>query len=185
MHFIAIDVETANYNIHSICQIGVVEYYRGQIVPVWKSLLNPQEYFSRFNSKIHGITLKDVEHAPVFSEIYPVLCDLLTGNIVISHTKFDKSAINSATALHDLPEIKCTWLDSALIAKRAWPQFSRGGFGLANLSRFLKFEFNHHDAQEDAMACAYIVAKAVEQTGICVKDWLLKVKDPISHFRGK
>ena len=183
MHFIAIDVETANYNIHSLCQIGLVEYRAGEIAPVWETLLNPHDHFSRFNIEIHGITPEMVTDAPAFPDIYPALHDFLAGNIVISHTKFDKGAINGAVSHFGLPPINCTWLDSALIAKRAWPQFSRGGFGLANLSRFLDFKFRHHDALEDARACAYIVSCAIEQTGICASEWLTRVKDPISKFR--
>ncbi|MBQ4133520.1 MAG: 3'-5' exonuclease [Desulfovibrionaceae bacterium] len=183
MYFIAIDVETANYNLHSICQIGLVEYKLGKITPLWESLLNPYERFNCFNTEVHGISQEMVEPAPSFPEIYPKLHDYLAGNLVISHTKFDKGAINAASARYGLPEINCTWLDSSLIAKRAWPQFARGGFGLANLSRFLDFEFRHHDALEDARACACIVAKAIEQTGICANDWLLRVKDPVSKFR--
>lgn len=183
MYFIAIDVETANYNLHSICQIGLAEYSMGTVTPLWESLLNPHEKFNRFNSELHGITPELVKQAPSFPEIYSDLDAYLAGNIVISHTQFDQKAINTACFHHNLPEIKCTWLDSTLIAKRAWPQFSQKGFGLANLSRFLEFEFNHHDALEDARACAQIVAMAIEQTGICAKEWLHRVKDPISKFR--
>lgn len=183
MHFIAIDVETANYNPHSVCQIGLVEYKSGTITPIWETLINPEEHFNSFNTAIHGITSNMVLNSPTFREIYPTLNAYLTKFIVISHTKFDKSAVNSAANRNDLPEISCTWLDSALIAKRAWPQFSRSGFGLANLSDFLEFDFKHHDALEDAKACAYIVAKAIEKTGICTQDWLSRVKDPICKFR--
>jgi DNA polymerase III, epsilon subunit and related 3''-5'' exonucleases len=183
MHFIAIDVETANYNIHSICQVGLVEYTSGTITPVWESLVNPSEPFNRFNIDIHGISPEMVTDSPAFPDIYSTLHDYLAGNIVVSHTKFDKGAVNSASRYYNLPEIGCIWLDSTLIAKRAWPQFSRGGFGLANLCQLLAFDFKHHDALEDAKACANIVARAIEKTGICTQEWLTRIKDPISKFR--
>lgn len=183
MHFIAIDLETANYSSHSVCQIGLVEYKSGIITPIWETLINPEEHFNSFNVGIHGITREMVLDSPTFSDIYPTLNAYLTGFVVVSHTKFDKSAINAAARRNNLPEISCTWLDSTLIAKRAWPQFSRGGFGLANLCNFLEFEFKHHDALEDAKACAHVVAKAIEKTGICTQEWLLRVKDPICKFK--
>ncbi len=179
MQFIAIDVETANHNAHSICQIGLAEYYNGVITPVWQSLINPDEPFNSFNVAIHGINEGMVADSPGFFEIYPTLHQYLAGNLVVSHTKFDKSAIKAAAGRYSLPEITCSWLDSTLIAKRAWPQFSRSGFGLANLCRFLEFDFKHHDALEDAKACAYIVSQAIEKTGICASEWLLRVKGPL------
>ena len=179
MQFIAIDVETANHSTHSICQIGLAEYCNGSITPVWQSLINPNEPFNPFNVAVHGISESMVKGSPGFWEIYPSLQQYLAGNIVVSHTKFDKHAINAAAERYSLPEIACSWLDSTLIAKRTWPQFSRSGFGLANLCRFLEFDFKHHDALEDAKACAYIVAQAIEETGICASEWLHRVKGPL------
>ena len=73
MHFVAIDVETANYSIHSICQIGIVEYKQGVISTLWSSLINPLSHFNPFNVNIHGITKNMVATSPTFTDIYPEL----------------------------------------------------------------------------------------------------------------
>lgn len=182
MHFLAIDVETANYEMRSICQIGIVEYKDGTITPLLSSLINPHTPFNYFNTRVHGITADMVKEAPSFGEIFETLKKHMENKIVVSHTSFDKSAVTAASRYFKTSLINCSWLDSTLIAKRTWQQFSKQGYGLANLCSFLKFDFNHHDALEDAKACAYIVSKAIEQTGLCINDWLIKSKLPLSDF---
>ena len=185
MHFVAIDVETANYTAHSICQIGIVEYKQGEISTLWSSLLNPLAQFNSFNINIHGITQKMVQGCPTFQDIYPELLACLSNKTVVSHTSFDKKAINTAAIKNHLTPPACTWLDSTLIAKRTWLQFSRSGFGLGNLCQFLNYRFKHHDALEDARACAFIVSQAMQATGFSVEDWLREVKEPLATFRAK
>jgi len=40
--FIAVDVETANADLASICQIGIVAFDKGEITDSWMSLVNPE-----------------------------------------------------------------------------------------------------------------------------------------------
>ena len=52
MNYLALDIETANADYSSICQIGLVEFDNGEILSNWKTLINPQEYFDSFNTSI-------------------------------------------------------------------------------------------------------------------------------------
>ena len=45
MDFVAIDVETANADLASICQIGIVAFENGSVKESWQSLVNPEDYF--------------------------------------------------------------------------------------------------------------------------------------------
>ncbi len=45
MNFITIDVETANADMASICQIGIAAYAQGHLVEEWSSLIDPEDYF--------------------------------------------------------------------------------------------------------------------------------------------
>ena len=47
--FIVIDIETANPDLLSICQIGIVFFENGQVVTKWETLVNPQDYFDPIN----------------------------------------------------------------------------------------------------------------------------------------
>jgi len=45
MEFVAIDVETANADMASICQIGLAKFKDGQLVEEWSSFIDPEDYF--------------------------------------------------------------------------------------------------------------------------------------------
>ena len=79
-NFIAIDVETANADMASICQIGIAQYSDGKLVDKWSSLINPEDYFDPINIEIHGIKPEDVVGSPSFPEIYEVLLDYQNKN---------------------------------------------------------------------------------------------------------
>jgi DNA polymerase III subunit epsilon len=180
MDFVAVDVETANPDYSSICQIGIAGFADGVVHTSWKSYVDPQDYFYPMNIAVHGISETEVSGAPTFSEIYSELVDRLAGQIVVHHTAFDKVSINRAVAKHGLRELSSQWLDSARIARRAWEKYSRRGYGLANLTSELGIQFAHHDALEDAIAAGKIACMAVEKSGICVQEWLTRVSEPIT-----
>ena len=64
MNFVVIDVETANPDLSSICQVGVVEFRDGKLHDSWESLVNPEDYFDDMNVSIHGIEDHMVCNAP-------------------------------------------------------------------------------------------------------------------------
>ncbi len=179
MKFFALDVETANADYSSICQIGLVEFQNGQITDKWSTLINPEAYFDPFNISIHHITEEDIKNAPTFDRIYDELSSKISGQITVHHMPFDKIAITRACLEYNLDILTPDWLDSAKIARRTWEQFAYGGYGLANLAEFLKIDFKHHDALEDAITAAKIVHFACEKTQLTVEDWINKIQQPI------
>jgi len=56
--FITLDFETANSDLSSICQIGLVHFKNGEILKKWGSLIDPEDDFDFMNISIHGITEK-------------------------------------------------------------------------------------------------------------------------------
>src|SRR6202035_3303408 len=73
MDFVAFDVETANSDFSSICQVGVVVFTGGKIVTKQSILVNPECSFDHRNVAIHGICAEDVSDAPPFAEVFPRL----------------------------------------------------------------------------------------------------------------
>ncbi len=55
MRFVAIDVETANANMASVCSIGVAAFEDGTLASEWYSLIDPDDYFDPVNVSIHRI----------------------------------------------------------------------------------------------------------------------------------
>ena len=178
--FNAIDVETANRDQASICSIGIVHVQNNQIINSWSSLVNPEDEFDGFNIKIHGIDESMVENSPTLPELRGELRNRLRGSILASHMSFDRTAFERAMFKYHLEQLQVAWLDSARIARRVWPeQYAQRGYSLKNISQDLGIEFEHHDALEDARACALIVIKACESSGEEVEEWLQRSVEPM------
>ncbi len=184
MNFVAIDVETANANLASICQIGLVSYENGILADAWKTYVDPEDYFHNFNISIHGIDKSVVEGAPKFPELTGVLRNYLEGRVVVSHTSFDRAALYRAARRYDMEMIACTWLDSAQVARRTWKECARRGYGLSNLCKILAYDFKHHDALEDARAAAHIMFAAADKTGLNIEGWLKQLRQPLRPRAG-
>jgi DNA polymerase-3 subunit epsilon len=180
MDFTAIDVETANPDLSSICQIGIVQFSQGGIANSWKSLINPQDYFDAVNIGIHGIDEAAVRSAPLFEDIKPKLDELVGTTVLCCHTAFDRAAIRAVHEKHGLALPELTWLDTARVVRRAWPERSRSGYGLGPVAEMLGISFEHHDAEEDARASGEILLRAIAHTGLSVSDWLIRVEQPIT-----
>lgn len=184
-NFVALDFETANENLSSICQVGVVEFRNDLVIDAFTSLVNPQDYFSGMNIWIHGINSKDVVGAPTFKKIYPELAKRLSGKIVVSHTPFDRSVLCQAIARHRLAEIECRWLDSARVVRRTWLACSKRGYSLNSIASKCGVEFRHHHAFEDARAAGLVLLRAIAESGISLEGWITKSLLPIGGKAGR
>jgi DNA polymerase-3 subunit epsilon len=158
-NFIAFDVETANRNRHSICSIGMIFVENGKIKDSLYQLINPEEPFDRMNISIHHITPNDVKNAPTFDLFYQSIKKQISGSIMIAHNMtFDGPALrNNLTRYQIQPAVNpllCTvQLSRKLIL--GLPSYS-----LKPLCQFLGINLeNHHNALDDAMACAEIMLR--------------------------
>jgi len=181
MEFVAIDVETANADMASICQIGIAQFKGGTLVEEWKTYVDPQDHFDGMNVSIHGIDEDAVAGSPTFAMLADTLISRLSGRIIVTHTAFDRVAVHQASTKHKTPPLSCTWLDTACVARRAWTEFSRRGYGLASICASIGYNFRHHDALEDAKAAGTILIAAMTHTGLDLDAWLTRVRQPIDR----
>lgn len=93
MEFFAIDVETANADMSSICQIGIAKFKDNKLIDEWCSLIDPEDYFDPMNIFIHGITESDVEGAPKIEDVAQKLYGYLDNALTVCHTHFDRVSI--------------------------------------------------------------------------------------------
>ena len=68
MQFTAIDVETANADMASVCQIGIAQFKNGVVSNKWKTYIDPEDYFDDLNVSIHGVDARAVRGAPTFRD---------------------------------------------------------------------------------------------------------------------
>jgi DNA polymerase III subunit epsilon len=172
--FVAVDVETACGRVSSICQIGIVGFRGGEITFEYETLIDPRDYFSSFNTRIHGITATQVTGKPCFGDLHQIIDGHLGGRVTVAHSYFDKGALTAACRVHDRGAIEATWLDSVRIAKRVWPDLPSHRLNV--VSKHLGIRLRHHDALSDARAAGLIVVKASEATGIPLPGWLTAPK---------
>jgi hypothetical protein len=95
MDFVAIDVETANASVASICQIGIATFKRGTLANEWKSYVDPQDHFDGMNVSIHGIDESVVAGSPTYGMLADTIHGALNGRVVVTHTAFDKVAAST------------------------------------------------------------------------------------------
>lgn len=154
MDFTAIDFETAIGKRWSICQIGIVRVENGKIINKISRLVRPpNNEYSEWNTRVHGITPTDTIDSPTFLEIWSEIKPYIENNLVVAHNSdFDIDCLNKTLEYYDIPkprfEIDCT--------------FRRTGQKLDNLCEAFDIELeNHHDAECDAIACAEIYIKLI------------------------
>lgn len=176
--FVVIDVETANSDLSSICQVGIASFFDGILRSSWESLVNPEDDFDPINVSIHGIDEEKVRFSPNWGVVYSKVNLLLQGNIVVSHTAFDRVALARACEKNKLINCDCQWLDSAKVVRRAWPMFSQRGYGLANVALHFGIQYKEHDALEDARCAGEILLRAIADTGLDIEKWLERVNQP-------
>ena len=133
--FVAIDVETANADLASICHIGLVTFADGQIVSGWQSLIDPEDEFNEINISIHGIDESSVQGAPHFNDLAVHIGKTLEGQVVASHTSFDRVALHRVHTKYALPMVECRWLDTARVIVRR--RFHAGWRNFETLHRSL------------------------------------------------
>lgn len=159
--FVALDVETANNDRASICQIGLACVDWDNQIHTWSTYVDPEVAFSSFNTKLHGINANTVARANAFPIVWESLEPFLKQYAMVQHSRFDELAINAACQRHALNLPRFKWTDSVKVAQHAWPQFKgNGGHGLSSLKKRLGLRFKHHDAGEDAGASAQVILRA-------------------------
>lgn len=165
MDFVAIDFETANSQRDSACALGAVVVRDGKIVDRRYTLLNPHQPFEKFCTYIHGITEETVVDSPDFSDIYPFLYKMLNANVVVAHNaSFDVAVLRGCCEARGLPMPSFDAFCSVEMARKAWPELPH--HRLNTLCTHFSLPLKHHNAVEDATACAMIVLKCAQEFSV-------------------
>ena len=162
MNYVAIDFETANRNRASACSMAAVTVADGQIVKSAYVLIRPPELrFDYWNTKIHGITARDVADKPSFAELWDKIRPHLENKVVIAHNAaFDIGVLRSMLDEYGLAYPDFQYVCTVDIARRVWKNVLN--YKLSTLAAHFSIEFDHHNALHDARTCALIALMAGE-----------------------
>lgn len=166
MDFVAIDFETANESRSSACSLGIIVVEKGLIVDKKYFLIKPSDmYFNPFNVSIHGITEDDVKDKPEFIELWPQIKNYFVGKFIIAHNaSFDMSVLRYVMNEYGIQYPELQYSCTMIIAKKIWPNYL--SYCLDFIANNLEIKFNHHNAEEDAIACAKIAIKAMKEAEV-------------------
>lgn len=166
MNYTVFDVETANSQRDSICAIGIIRYENDTIIFEKEILINPEVKFNYFNTRIHGITERDVVDAPIFPEVWPLIKQYFQNTILVAHNakSMDLCALYRTLERYDLPLVENDYICTMELAKDIFKNDdSVQSYRLDVLAKKYEIDlFNHHDALEDTRACFEILKKFVE-----------------------
>ena len=167
MRLLFYDVETAQaQNIGSICAIGWVLFENDQEIDHGYQLIDPNCSFSKKNTAIHGLSSKDVQGAPSFSEYWEkTLGSLMASSIVIAHNAaFDLSATEQALFSSGINDPGISYLDSLELFRF---YCNLDSYKLTNIAASIGYEYVAHNAYEDARALSQIVLYYRDNLGFC------------------
>lgn len=166
MNFIAMDFETASPKRFSACSLSLAIVRENRIVDEFYSLINPQTPFSWRNIQIHGIHEADVANAPTFPEIWQHIAQFYTPDkLVIAHNAtFDNSVLKNTLQHYGISAPAYLTLDTLRTSQKLLPQLPN--HKLNTVADALNIELNHHhNALDDAQACADILISQAQQFG--------------------
>mgnify|MGYP003349521716 CR=1 FL=1 len=127
MREIVLDTETTGLDPsagHRIIEIGCLEL--ASHVPTGKSLhylIHPERDIPEDATRIHGITLEQLEGAPVFADIADALLDFIgDAPLVIHNAEFDLRFLNAELARLERPPLAPDrGIDTVSMARRRFP----------------------------------------------------------------
>ena len=165
MRAVAIDFETANEQRASPCSIGLAWIDDGVIASVEHHYIRPPGMrFASFNVAFHGIGPDQVRDADEFPAVLAMLAPRLSGRTVLAHNaSFDISVVRNTCDVYGLPYPEFDYLCTVKLARQSWPDLTSGR--LNDVCDYLGIKFRHHDASEDAYACASLAIEAMKVTG--------------------
>ena len=157
--FAAIDFETANSQMCSVCSVGVVIVRDGIITERIYELIKPEpEWYAYWNTRVHGLTEKDTMNAFTFDKVWQKIEPFIGGLPLVAHnSSFDEGCLKAAFKTYGMTypdyEFHCT----CRAARKAFGKTVLPNHQLQTVAAHCGHDFkNHHHALADAEASAVI-----------------------------
>ena len=180
MNFVAIDFETANEARNSACALGLAIVKGGEIETDFWLIRPPTLHFNPFNVAVNGLTADDVETMARFDRIWPDVKPLIEGQTLVAHCAgFDMSVLRHVLDEYGLPYPELSYVCTHTLAKRVWPELT--SYGLDSLAAHIGVQFDHHDAEQDAMVCANLALQFCKERNV---DSLAALADNVAVTAG-
>ena len=159
--FAAIDFETANGQLTSVCSVGVVVVRSGRVEKEIYELIRPQpNVYNYWNTRVHGLTREDTDEAPDFPEVWAKILPHLAGLPLVAHNSpFDEGCLRTVHALYRMPYPDYTFYCTCRASRKKFGKLLPN-HKLSTVAAHCGFDLSrHHHALADAKACAIIATR--------------------------
>ena len=118
--FAAIDFETANGKRSSICSIGIAIIEDNKVIDSIYTLVRPYpNFYTRFTTAVHGITMQDTIDSPDFEEAWAGIAGKLRDIPLVAHNStFDEGCLRAAHEAYDLAYPKYQFYCTCRLSRR-------------------------------------------------------------------
>ena len=160
--FIVFDVETPNRYNNRMSAIGISVVENGAVTEAFSSLVDPEEPFDAFNTRLTGIGEGDVWGAPTFAELWPRIRPIMESGLLAAHNAvFDLSVLKKCLHGYGLDWKRYVrYLCTVQMGRRLLPGQRHG---LNDLCAYYGIGLDHHQAGSDSRACAEILLRYLER----------------------
>jgi DNA polymerase III subunit epsilon len=161
MKLLAIDFETADSSPESACAIGVASIERGRITKSDHRLIRPPRQNFTF-SPLHGISWADVKAEPSFVKVWDALKPFWeTADYFLAHyAPFDRNVLIACSLAAGRIPPTVPFICTVRVARSHW-HFRPTTLPI--VCGQLGIPLNHHNAVSDAIACALIALRAINE----------------------
>lgn len=159
--YIVFDLEYPNRRQNSICSLGIVVVKNGLITDKIYTLINPEDRFDSQNIKVHNIESYMVQDSPTLKEYWIKIEKLFKENIVVGHNiKSDLRILSAALERYDIEPLE---LRSCCTLEMSKAILSEKKYSLSFLVNKIGYEYEVHNALEDALACHVLLNFLLEK----------------------
>lgn len=168
--FVVFDVETPNRYNNRMSAIGIDVIEDGVIVNEYYSLVDPEQPFDYFNTRLTGIGEETVIGAPTFPELWIEIEPLMSSGLLVAHNAvFDMNVLKKCLRDYGInwkPYVRYTC--TVQLGRRLYPNVSHK---LNDVCDRYGICLNHHQANSDSRACAEILLRYL-QSGADVRQYI-------------
>ena len=158
MRYIVFDVETPNRYNNRMSAIGISVIEDGQIVEEFYSLVDPEQPFDWFNTRLTDISEESVAGAPTFPRLWEQIEPLMSSGVLAAHNlSFDMGVLRRCLCDYGIdwkPSAK--GLCTVIMGRSLLPGISHR---LNDMCAYYGIDLNHHRADSDSRACAEILLR--------------------------
>lgn len=161
-----VDIEATSGSLHSdegMIQFACILFQDGRILEEFNTLVNPLKQVPARIQELTGITQQDVDYAPLFEEIAPIIHELLQETIFVAHNvAFDFEFLNEQFQTVGLPALEIPAIDTVVLSQILFPNANY--YNLQELTEWLGYDLDTpHDALYDARATVFLLRQLIQK----------------------